>query len=218
MIYQIKKTDDFDLKEWPDSAWDKTLAYELKDVTNGMNIVKKAKAKMLWSEEHLYVLFDVEDDHIWGTYQNNDDPIYEEEAVEVFIAYGEAIPKEYLELQFSPRGVKFDGKISNPTGSRHDSSFKVDVSWDSNLSFKQKITSTGDFGKYQTGRWVTQVKIPLSELGVSGLKAGDRLRGNLFRIDGYPEQNSFQALAVNNETPPNFHTPSHFAIFELVEE
>jgi hypothetical protein len=218
MIYQIKKTEDFELRDWPDAAWDKVLFNELKDVTSGLTITKKAKVKLLWSDEFLYFLFDVEDDHIWGTYEKNDDPIYEQEAVEVFIAHGEGTPKEYLELQFSPKGIKFDGKVSNPSGSRHDAGFNVDIAWDSKLIFKQKINSTGDFGKYQSGRWVTQVKLPVSDLDVSRLKAGDRLRGNLFRIDGYPEQNSFQALVPNMEQTPNFHTPNHFAIFELVED
>jgi hypothetical protein len=218
MIYQIKQTEDFELQEWPNVAWEKVIASELKDVTNGASVNKKARAKMLWSENFLYCFFDVEDDHIWGTFENDDDPIYEQEAVEIFITFGEGAPKDYLELQFSPKGVKFDGMVTNPTGSRHDSSFKVDLAWNSNLSFKQKISSTGDFGKYQTGKWVTQVKIPVSELGVSSLKVGDRLRGNLFRIDGYPEQNSFQALVPNMETTPNFHTPNKFAIFELIEE
>lgn len=218
MIYQIKKTEDFELSEYPSSAWDKTLSYELKDVTNGQAVIKKAKVKLLWSEKYLYFLFDTEDDHIWGTYEKNDDPIYDEEAVEIFIAYGEAIPKEYLELQFSPKGVKFDGKVKNPTGLRQDTGFSVDVAWDSKLEFKQKVSVSGDFGAYKSGRWVTQVKLPVSELNVSELKVGDRLRGNLFRIDGYPEQNSFQALVPNMEPKPNFHTPKNFAIFELIDE
>ncbi len=216
MIYQIKKTEGFELSEWPSLNWDKTSFYELKDVTSGSPILKKAKAKILWSEKYLYFLFDVEDDHIWGTYQNNDDPIYEQEVVEAFISFGEAIPKNYLELQFSPMGIKFDGKVSNPTGSRHDSGFNVDINWNSDLEFKQRISSTGDFGEYKSGRWITQVKLPVDELSVSELKEGDRLRGNLFRIDGYPQQNSFQALVPNMEQTPNFHTPKHFAIFELI--
>lgn len=162
MIYQVKKTEDFELSEWPGNAWEKTQAFELKDVRNGDSVEKKAKVKMLWSENYLYVLFDVVDDHIWGTYEKNDDPIYEQEAVEIFIAHGESIPKEYLELQFSPKGVKFDGKVTNPTGSRYDSGFNVDVAWDSNLEFKQKISVTGDFGAYKSGRWVTQIKLPVS--------------------------------------------------------
>lgn len=217
MIYQIKKTEDFELTDWPSSAWDKTLSYELKDVTSGLPVEKKAKVKLLWSEKFIYVLFDVEDDHIWGTYENNDDPIYEQEAVELFVSHGESIPKKYLELQFSPMGVKFDGKVSNPTGSRHDAGFEVDITWDSKLIFKQKITIFEDRGEFKKGRWITQVKLPVDELLVSALQAGDRLRGNLFRIDGYPEQNSFQALVPNMEPTPNFHTPKNFAIFELVE-
>lgn len=217
MDYKIVKTEDFELKEYPSSHWDKASPLELKDVTTGDPVDKKALCKMLWSEQYLYVLYDIQDDHIWGTYLKDDDPIYDEEVVEIFISFGEQIPQKYLEIQFSPNAVKFDAKINNPTGSRHDSGFNVDLSWNSALKFKQKIEAKEDYGDHKAGRWTTQVKIPASELG-SVLKAGDRLRGNLFRIDGWPKQNSFQALVPNLETIPNFHTPKNFATFELVED
>ncbi len=217
MIYQIIKTEDFELKEWPDRAWEKAEFQELKDVISGDEIEKKARVKMLWSEKFLYVLFDVEDEHIWGTYEKDDDPIYDEEVVEIFVVHGEATAQKYLEIQFSPKGVKYDAKVTNPTGSRHDSGFQVDLSWNSNLLFKQKIEAKEDYGKYKAGKWITQVKIPSVEIGAGELKSGDRLRGNLFRIDGYPEQNSFQALVPNMEKPANFHTPEKFATFELTD-
>ena len=218
MNYQIQKTEGFELHDWSDKAWDMAEYLELKNVVDGSSIGKKARVKLLWSEKYLYILFDVEDDHIWGTFQKDDDPIYDEEAVEIFIASGEGVPQKYLELQFSPKGVKYDAKVNNPTGSRHDSGFNVDVSWNSDLQFRQKIDVKEDYGKYKAGRWITQTKVPADEIGTGGLKAGDRLRGNLFRIDGYPEQNSFQALVPNLEHPPNFHTPSKFATFELQDE
>lgn len=218
MNFKVQKTEDFELGELPNNAWDIPSWLELKDVTSGNTVEKKAKAKLLWSEHFLYVLFDVDDDHIWGTYQNDDDPIYNEEVVEVFIANGDQIPQNYLEIQFSPNGVKFDAKVKNPTGSRHDSGFDFDVSWNSNLTFRQKINVQEDHGQYKSGRWCTQIKIPSVEFGASELKMGDRLKGNLFRIDGFPKQNSFQALVPNMEPIPNFHTPKIFATFELIDE
>ena len=212
----IHKTSDFEFSERLDQAWDIAGFHELKDVTSGNSVEKKAKAKMLWSENYLYVLFDVEDDHIWGTYQKNDDPIYDEEVVEVFITLGEKDPQNYLELQFSPLGVKFDAKVQNPTGSRHDEGFAVNKSWDSNLEFVQSIVETDSHADYKIGRWITQVKIPAKEIGQRNFTLGDKLRGNLFRIDGYPKQNSYQALMPNLESVPNFHTPKKFATFELI--
>lgn len=217
MNLKIQKTQNFELSQMPSNNWESASWLELKDVTSGAIVGKKAKAKILWSEQYLYVLFDVEDDHIWGTYRNNDDPICDEEVVEVFIAFGDQVPQSYLELQFSPNGVKFDAKVENPTGSRHDKGFEVDKSWDSNLIFKQQINAKEDYGTYKAGRWLTQVKIPSVEIGADELKSGDKLRGNLFRIDGYPKQNSFQTLEPNKESIPNFHTPKKFATFELIK-
>src|SRR5580765_718647 len=47
------------------------------------------------SDEALFVRFECEDRDIWGTYTERDDPLYEEEAVEVFLAPGGADPVEY---------------------------------------------------------------------------------------------------------------------------
>lgn len=187
---------------------------ELVDVTDGSKVKKSARVALAWTATAFFILFEVEDDHIWGTYSKDDDPIWREEAVEVFLSYGSRIPREYFELQFSPKGVKYDAWVKNPTGNRHDKSFAVDTTWNfKDIKYKQIVEAKGDPG---IGTWKTIIEIPASEIKGSDFKRGDLLRGNLFRIDGYPEQSSFQALAPNFEKIPNFHTPDKFATFELI--
>src|SRR5918912_1166835 len=59
----------------------------------------------------LYVRFECEDRDIWGTYTRRDDPIYDEEVVEVFIAPGLEDPIRYCEFEVSPNGVLFDARV-----------------------------------------------------------------------------------------------------------
>jgi len=211
MNIKIKSTQDDEPKK---IVWN-SPKFELVDVVTGKSVSHKAKVKLQWSEKFLYILFDVNDDHIWGTFRNNDDPLYEQEAVEIFMSYGEETPKEYFELQFSPNLVKYDAWVKIPTGSRHDKSFSVNVGWNfEKLEFEQEIDASGD--EVKKGVWQTYVKIPAAEIKGSDFKKGDILRGNLFRIDGHPKQNSFQALSPNFEKTPNFHTPEKFATFELI--
>lgn len=213
-IYKISKISEQDLVS---VDWSRASAHELKDVTSGLSVDKKAFIRFFWSEKSLFVEFSIEDEHIWGTYTKDDDPIWQQEAVEVFLSFGERVPKEYFELQFSPKDVKYDAWVKNPTGDRADNKFDVDVAWDfKNIEYK--VETEGE-GEPKSGRWSVRIKIPSNEIpnnAGGGLKQGDFLRGNFFRIDGYPEQNSFQALAVNLQSPPNFHTPEKFATFELV--
>ena len=71
--------------------------------------------------------FDSADDDIWGTFTQRDEPIYEEEVVEIFIAPGADDPVRYFEFQVSPNGVLFDARIYNPTSTRQD--LELDKEW-----------------------------------------------------------------------------------------
>src|SRR6185295_11963744 len=64
----------------------------------------------------------------WGTFTRRDDPIYEEEAVEVFLAPGAADPVRYFEFEVSPKGTLFDAVISNPDSDR--ATMRADPAWD----------------------------------------------------------------------------------------
>jgi len=240
---QIAKADCFKVDgDAKKAVWRKIKEIVFRDAVTGKTIEKnQAKAKMLWSDEGLFLLWIVEDGHIWGTYRKDDDPIYKEEVVEIFIGAGKDVPKDYFEFQFSPLGVKFDAKISNPTGSRHDKEFEVDVGWNcEGLKFVQKTISRrhpelppatpersdggrGDSGSIHTesillaGRWITEAFIPWQSIGVKSVKSGDIFRANLFRIDGYPKQNSFQAWQPTFQDPPNFHVPEKFGYIESVK-
>lgn len=195
-----------------DPVWNDVQLFELRDAISGGRVAFPAKAKILWSEGYLFVLFDVSDEHIWGTLKNNDDPIWQEEVIEVFLSFGRATPKEYCELQFSPNGVKYDAWVKNPTGKRGEG-FDVDVSWNvDGLDFLQKIEVDGSPGK---GKWVTLVKIPPAAITKDRFSEGDLLRINLFRIDGYPKQDSFQAWQPTEKNPPDFHVPEKFALIKL---
>src|SRR4029453_108241 len=90
--------------------------------------LQQTRVRLCSDEAALYVRFDCEDRDAWGTYGRRDDPIYEEEAVEVFLAPGEADPARYFEFEVSPLGVLFDARIHNPTSLRAD--LVGDPSWD----------------------------------------------------------------------------------------
>src|SRR6185436_6791822 len=75
----------------------------------------------------LYVRFDCDDRDIWATFTQRDDPIYNEEAVEVFIAPGVDDPIQYYEFEVSPAGVLLDARVLNPTSTRAD--LVVDEKW-----------------------------------------------------------------------------------------
>ena len=89
---------------------------------------QQTSVRVCASRERLCVRFECQDRDIWATLTNRDDPIYEEEAVELFLAPGEDDPVRYLEFEVSPDGVLFDAAIYNPDASRL--TMTGDPTWD----------------------------------------------------------------------------------------
>jgi len=216
--YICPKAMDYEVDGNPQkNIWSRAKAIILKDSVTGEDIPESfAQAKMAWSPMGLYLLYEVKDRHIWGTYQNDDDPLYDEEVVEVFLAPGQEVPKKYFEFQFSPNHVKFDAKIYNPTGDREDPGFIVDVGWNcQGLKYAQTFDIASENNEFKVGTWWTEAFIPWQSMEIGDIFLGTILRANLFRIDGYPKQNSFQAWQPTLKDPPDFHVPEKFGFIEL---
>jgi hypothetical protein len=169
--------------------------------------LQQTQVRLCWNEAALHVRFDCEDRDAWGTFQRRDDPIYEEEAVEIFLASGKEDPVRYCEFEVSPRGVLFDALIHNPTSQRID--MTANPSWDCpDLSW-----SAGAGVDRQD--WWAILSIPWS--GLLSTEDLPRIwRANFSRIerprDGVPE---FSCWSPTLTRPPDFHKPVRFGFLEL---
>ena len=75
--------------------------------------------RLCYDDKALYVHFECDDPDIWATMTERDEPIYDEEVAEIFLAPGEGDPTHYFEFEINPNGVLFDAKIVN-MGLGHD--------------------------------------------------------------------------------------------------
>lgn len=174
----------------------------------------QTETRVCCDAQYLYVRFDCEDPDIWGTYTQRDQPLYDEEVVEVFIAPGTADPVRYYEFEVSPKGVLFDAAIHNPTSHRDD--IVVDLGWD-----------CPDI-RWQAGQedaaehWWATLAIPWQAIqppGNSSSASGERpeiWRANFYRIErprgAAPE---FSCWSPTFTQPADFHKPAHFGTLVL---
>ena len=166
--------------------------------------------RVAWDDAALHVRFDCVDDHAWGTLTRRDDPLWQEEAVEVFLAPGEADPVDYLEFEVSPRGVLFDARIHNPTSLRAD--LRADVAWDCpGIRWE-----AGSGGERQD--WWAVLVLPWSGLLTNSFRSTAPppvWRANFYRIDrpaGAPAE--FSAWSPTLVRPADFHKPARFGVLE----
>lgn len=155
----------------------------------------------------LHIRFECEDRDAWGSYLRRDDPLYEEEAVEVFLAPGAADPVDYFEFEVSPRGALFDARIHNPTSLRAD--LTADRSWDC-----PGLRWEAGSGTARQDWWAT-LSIPWPAVAPEG-DLPRIWRANFYRIerprDGEPE---FSAWSPTLVRPADFHKPARFGVLEI---
>jgi len=169
--------------------------------------VQQTRVRLCWDEAAFHVRFDCEDRDAWGTYRQRDDPIYEEEAVEIFLAPGEADPVRYFELEVSPLGVVFDARIHNPTSRRAD--MTGDPTW--NCPGLRWAAGSGSVRQ----DWWAVLSIPWHGVAPPG-ELPRIWRANFYRIerprDGEPE---FSCWSPTLTRPADFHKPARFGFLEL---
>ena len=162
---------------------------------------------LCYDEQNFFVYFDCADADIWGTYTERDEPIYDEEVVEIFIGPGEATPVDYYEFEVSPNGVLLDVKVHNPSGERTD--MQLDFAWDCpGLRWGARRDDANQ-------RWQAYYAIPWTAIGASN-PLPTTWRANFYRIErprnASPE---FSCWSPTRTNPADFHKPGRFGILQL---
>jgi hypothetical protein len=174
------------------------------------------EARLCWDERALYVAFSCKDSDIWGTLTERDQPLYEEEVVEVFLCPTGDL-RHYFEFEVSPRNVLFDATIFSPEGDRR--SMLVQTEWNApGLESAVRVAGTLDRRDDVDLGWIAEIAIPFADLGLPGPPLpGDRWRINLYRIERSAIE-EFTAWSPTLRVPPDFHVPDRFGTLEFTEE
>lgn len=176
-------------------------------------VKNQTHARLMWDETHLYVAFICDDDDIHTPYQNRDDPLYESEAVEIFIdADGDG--DEYVELQAAANDVHFDAAFAGGRRKNFDTSY--DVNYETKATLQGTLNDSGDIDQ----AWVSEWKIPLAELrDVQTPPApGTSWRVNLFRLDRKRKGERVvgtEATAWSSPLSGDFHHLKRFGTLEF---
>jgi hypothetical protein len=186
---------------------------------SGQQAQQQTTIRLCHDGKRLYAHFACLDNEIWGTYTQRDDPLFDEEVVEIFLAPGDDTPIRYAEIEISPNAVLLDALIDNPTGDRAD--MTADFEWDCPEIAWQ--TERDD----AQGQWWALIVVPLTGLlQLDNASANalaeppatipSRWRANFYRIerprDGDPE---FSCWSSTQTEPADFHKPARFGVLDL---
>lgn len=210
--YEVSKTAappkiDGDLS---DPAWQQATEVILKGSMDGREVTYPTRARLLYDDTHLYVAFDAEDRDVWGDLRNRDEPIYNEEVVEVFLdANGDG--RTYNELQVSPRNVNFDAYFP----ARRQG---MDTAWESQMTSAVKVRGTLDDPNDQDQGWSAEMGIPyatLAEVPNIPPQPGDTWRFNLYRLEHLSRRTNIEGQSFSPLFVGDFHHLPRFGLLKF---
>jgi hypothetical protein len=195
-------------------VWSSCRTMTLVPATGKPARLQPTTAKACWSETHLYVGFSCRDTQIGSTFTKRDEPLYEQDVVEVFLSLPGDLQR-YLEFEFSARNVIFDARVFNP-GKKAGAKMELDLDWNC-VGLQSAVKVKGDLEdrSRRDEEWSVEVAIPFAGMGVAAPAAGARWRGNFYRID-YGKPTEYSAWSPTLADPASYHVPERFGwlVFE----
>jgi hypothetical protein len=199
-----------------EEAWSKAKPTDrFVNTINGGKAKPKTVARLTWNDDHLYVAFKVQDDLLRSEFDEQDDHLWEQDAVEMMID-PDGDGKNYFELQVSPKGVTFD--------TRYDSRRKPkpfgDVDWSSEM--KAKVDADGKVGDDKADKgYVVEAAIPWKAFDAGKKPAqkpshGDEWRMNFFVMDKRKGDKQ-RAAGWSPPKKGDFHVPERFGRVKFVD-
>lgn len=169
--------------------------------------------RALWSPGGLFLRFDAEDASPWHTMTREDQHLWEEEVVEIFLDLDRS-GRDYYELEINPANVVCDLRMISPWPDK-----KGDIDWDL-AGLETRVHARRGAGRTQG--WTATAFLPWS--GFASLpsagrialppKPGDAWRFNVFRIErpGGPKSPEKDAVFAAWSPPsvPSFHDAGAF--------
>jgi Carbohydrate family 9 binding domain-like len=193
-----------------DAAWARAAPVTLVNSLDGSPGRVRTTARLLWDDHFLYVAFDCQDPDVWSTFTKHDEPLYTQEAVEIFIdADGDG--RTYNEIEVSPANVLFDAYFPERRKG-------MDLSWDSGALTAVTVQGTLNDASDVDEGWRVEMRIPIDRLAAVPHvppRPGDRWRFNLYRLEVHGRK-VVEGLAFSPPREGDFHALNRFAwlVFE----
>lgn len=196
-----------------DEVWKLAKEQPLTRSFDGGPITRKTTFRVLWDDTNVYVAFRAEDPDVWGSLTKKDDPIYNEDVVEVFFdADGDG--RTYNELQVSPHNVNFDASF---VARRSD--LAEAMKWESDMKTAVFVKGTLDDDSDTDEYWTAEMQIPIAKLNAVPRvppQKGDRWRFNAYRLEHLARRTNIEGQSFSPLFVGDFHALPRFGwlVFE----
>ena len=206
-IAHIEK--DFPISELSNAKWEKAQEFSIENDWSGekADVGRHLKAKLLWSENTLYIRFEanqIEPLIVSETpnLQTKTIGLWERDVCEIFIAPNLKKSNEYFEFEVAPTGEWLDLKIHQLSDGR-----ETDFQYNSGMQSAAKIEKNKVWMAIKV-KWNAFGKIP---------QANEIWKGNFFRCVGVGKTRGYLAWSPTFTREPNFHVLKAFGEFQFIK-
>ncbi|MBS1840715.1 MAG: carbohydrate-binding family 9-like protein [Acidobacteria bacterium] len=169
----------------------------------------RTRVAAAWTDRYLYFAFSVRYDSL-NTYKGEDIAkerweLWNRDVVEVFLNPEPHRMTHYYEFEVAPNNQWIDLEIEKKKTPFNDASWNSGFEHATRINEKRRV-------------WVTEMRIPLSALGIQEIHKGDLWRVNFFRAAGAggDDQRVFLAWSPIPQGG-TFHVPNRFGILRFVK-
>lgn len=213
LVYKVKKLNGL-MKinaDWNKLQWKQIEAIDLSNSMGEVPAFRPAvKAKMMYSNENIYVIFKVEDRFIRCVTKDVNGPVCEDSAVEFFFSPDEDAPEKYFNFETNCGGTPLmfynivprkDFKILDPADIN-----KIEIAHSLPQIINPEIV--------EPVTWTIEYRIPLSLLkkyaNVTQPKPGNTWKANFYKCADKTSNPHYLTWAHINNDKPDFHLPQFF--------
>jgi len=191
-------------------SWKRAESVEFDHAASGKVHYPEVSTRVaaLWTEAYIYFSF-------WSRYDSlnifeGEDPaaerwqLWDRDVVEVFLNPQPERVQHYYEFEVAPNNQWVDLEIDKTRDPFND------ASWNSRFEHATRVEAKEHI-------WTTEMRIPLSSINVSAVRAGAKWRANFFRAAGKggDDRRKFLAWSII-PGGGTFHVPTRFGILKLV--
>lgn len=164
--------------------------------------MQETVARMLWDDTRLYIIYECDDPYLDSQVTEHDGPVYDEDAVEVFLTPNPDDLGSYYGFEMNIKGTVLDYIAGGAGNAWQGEDVLIATTFDGTLNDHADVDRS----------WILEMAIPFANFRELGGDAppqdGEMWRLNLNRCKGYRGQ--FSLWSDTHTSKPSFHQPEYF--------
>lgn len=199
-----------------DGNWDKPQWKNIKavEIINYMGALPKfrpvVKAKMMYDDENIYVIFQVKDQFVRCLTKEYNGPVWEDSACEFFFSPDSGFPEKYFNLEMNCGGTPLMHYNMIP----RKESKQLDIADIKKIEIAHSLPQIIDPEMSNPVTWTLEYRIPLVMLekysGVTRPGKGVEWRANFYKIAENNSNRHYITWSFIENPKPDFHKPQFF--------